>query len=396
MEATSKAGNREVQDDVARTEGAATIPRPAGRPKKVRLFWLLQCGGWGAFGLAMFLWGLEYWSPVETLVNKVLLVIVGFALTLLVRPLYRGARARSWGPAASGLLVLGVSFGGAAAWIELHENLLRAYDAIASGHGIAWRWTTIPIGMLLLYGLVLLAWSLLYSGASAWTELEDQRQRASRAEALARDARLRALQSQLEPHFLFNTLNAISTLVVEGNNAAAAQMIARLSDFLRLTLDTVDTPEITVAEELEFVRRYLEIEQVRFGERLRVRIEATADAMSGMVPALILQPLVENAVKHGVLQQETGGSVAVAITKDGEWLHICVADDGPGLRSDPPSRQGVGLGNTATRLAELYGGHSRLSLDSPRGAGLEATIEIPFRRVRSDDVEAALVRGGPA
>jgi two-component system sensor histidine kinase AlgZ len=124
-------------------------------------------------------------------------------------------------------------------------------------------------------------------------ELEKQRERATKAEARAQEARLAALRSQLEPHFLFNTLNAISTLVAEGQNPDAVRMIARLSDFLRLTLDTVNTSEITVAEELEFVRRYLEIEQVRFGDRLQVTIDAQPETMAALVPALVLQPLVE-------------------------------------------------------------------------------------------------------
>src|SRR5262249_18784247 len=156
-------------------------------------------------------------------------------------------------------------------------------------------------GTLMYDGFVLLAWCLLYSAITNWMQLEDQRERAIRAEGMAQAARLQALQSQLEPHFLFNTLNAISTLVVDGRTADAARMITRLSDFLRLTLETTDTPEISLAEELEFARRYLDIEQVRFGSRLRVIIDAQPDAMGGMVPALVLQPLIENAVKHGVL-----------------------------------------------------------------------------------------------
>jgi two-component system LytT family sensor kinase len=375
-----------LKASLADEAGARALKKTLQKPS---LFWILQGSGWAAFGVAMVFWGLEYWSLVDTLVNKGLLVLIGFALTVGFRRLYRRARARSLSQGVFALLIGALSFGGAAVWIELHELLLGACWALLKGQAIAVHWTPIQRGMLLYYGFVLLAWSLLYNGINAWTEVEEQKARANRAEALARDARLRALQFQLEPHFLFNTLNAISTLVVEGNGAAASRMIARLSDFLRMTLDAVDTPVISVAEELEFVRRYLEIEQVRFGDRLHVTIDAAPDAMGALVPALVLQPLLENAVKHGVLQREGGGSVAVAITAEGGVLRLSVVDDGPGVETGPPPRQGVGLANTAARLAELYGGSSRFSLDSGDG-GFAATIEIPFRSARPGPSELGL------
>lgn len=358
-----------------------------GRLDKASLFWILQCGGWIAFGAVMFAWGLSYWSPADTLVNKALLVSTGFTLTLAARSFYRKARARSLPHVASSLLVGTVSFAGAAIWFEAHIILLRIYYSTINGEKIAVAPVAIPFGTLLYDGFVLLAWSLLYYGINDWVELEKERERAAKAEAMAHAARLQALQSQLEPHFLFNTLNAISTLVLEGQNSVAVRMITRLSDFLRLTLDAAETPEISVAEELEFVRRYLEIEQVRFGNRLRVLIDADPNAMQGLVPALVLQPLVENAVKHGVLPRELGGSVAVTIAKSDGILRISVVDNGDGLTKDSMPPHGVGLSNTAARLAELYGQESRLSLRSSGNGGVEAMIEIPFRtaKPRFDD-----------
>ena len=226
----------------------------------------------------------------------------------------------------------------------------------------------IPVGTLLYDGFVLLVWSLLYCGVNDWIELAKQRQRATKAEAMAHAARLRALQSQLEPHFLFNTLNAISTLVVEGQNSDAARMIARLSDFLRLSLDAAETPEISVAEELEFVRRYLEIEQVRFGDRLRVAVEAPATPYDGLCPRLVLQPLVENAVKHGVLPRENGGSVIVIIARNNGTLRMCVADDGPGLPKELLSQLSRTFKYRGS-IAGVYGDQSSFSLGSSRAAG---------------------------
>lgn len=331
----------------------------------------------------MFTWGLDFMSPRYALVNKSLLVVTGLTLTLVFRVLFRRLRKNSRSSIATIVGLFAVSFTGAAVWREIHTLLFQAYYSARETGSVSARFVRIPLGTLLYDGFVLVAWSLLYFAINDWMELEKQRERATKAEAMAHAARLRALQSQLEPHFLFNTLNAISTLVVEGQNADASRMIARLSDFLRLTLETTDTPEIPVAEEIEFVRRYLEIEQVRFGSRLRVTINAQPEAMSAMVPALVLQPLVENAVKHGVLTHEQGGSVSVTAEQNNGTIRLCVADDGPGMPQNRVAVRGVGLSNTATRLSELYGDAARLSLDHSSTGGLAVTIEIPFRSAAS-------------
>jgi signal transduction histidine kinase len=366
---------------------------PSKRISSGQLFWMLQCFGWIVFGAAMFTWGLDFMSPRNALVNKVLLVLLGLTLTVFFRFLFHKLREKRRSPLATVAILIGVSFTGALVWRETHTLLFRAYSGEQATGSFRTKLVAIPLGLILYDGFVLLAWSLLYFAINGWIEIEKQRARAVRAEAMAQAARLRALQAQLEPHFLFNTLNAISTLVVERQNADAAMMIARLSDFLRLTLDTADTPEIPVAEELEFVRRYLEIEQVRFGSRLRVTIDAPPEAMSGMVPALLLQPLVENAVKHGVLTSEHGGSISVSVTRSNGALVLCVADDGPGMPKDRIAVHGIGLSNTATRLRELYGDDSRFSLSPSSPNGLSVTIEIPFRSAESEAPEDSADEG---
>jgi two-component system LytT family sensor kinase len=310
------------------------------------LFWILQCAGWLAFGAAMLYWGLSHWGVGTAVAHKSILVASGFLLTLGFRWVYRRARAAGIPRAGFAALVGLLSFGGATVWIEVQAIAFSAYNGDV-------EIVEILPGSLLYHGFVLLAWSLLYYAIVTWSDVERERERANRAEALAHEARLAALRSQLEPHFLFNTLNAISTLVVEGQNAAATRMIARLSEFLRLTLDAADEAEVPVAEELEFARRYLEIEQARFGDRLRATIDAGPDVMDALVPVMLLQPLLENAVKHGVLEQEHGGSVAVTIEASDRTLRVTVADDGPGLAPGRDARRGVGLANTAARLAEL-------------------------------------------
>lgn len=355
-----------------------------GKIARASLFWILQCAGWATFGAVMFAWGLQYWDFQDALANKAILILVGFAFTLLGRHLYRLARLHAIPHAASIFLIVAFSFAGATLWIEAENVLFHMYYS----RQITFQPTAIPMGTLLYYGFVLLVWSLLYFGVNGWFELENQRGRAARAESLAHTARLQALQSQLEPHFLFNTLNAISTLVTEGNNSAATRMISCLSDFLRQTLDSAARPEISIAEELEFVKRYLEIQQVRFGERLKVTINASSEAMAGLVPTLLLQPLVENAVKHGVLPRELGGSVTLNISKQDDLLHISITDDGPGIAVAAAPVRGVGLSITATRLAELYGEKSRFSLGVPGNGGVVATIEIPFRTAQIPRVSA--------
>jgi hypothetical protein len=366
--------------------GVPRQPEPAaasGRaaPGSWPLFWLLHCAGWGLFGAVMFAWGLSFWDPFDAALEKVTLTTVGFALTLGFRRLYQRLQRRTESLPASVATAFIVSFAGAGLWYVLHVVLLQAVYAFAYGVPLALRVPPLPFGTFLYYGLVLLTWSLLYHGIGARVMLEQTRHRAVQAEALAQTARLQALQAQLEPHFLFNTLNSISTLILAGENATANRMVIRLSDFLRLTLERPGAQEIPVAEELDCLRRYLEIEQVRFGERLRVHIEASEETLPSLLPALILQPLVENALKHGVLSREEGGSVLIRAARYGEKLRLAVTDSGSGEATAPSQRNGVGLANTRARLAALYGDKASFALQTTTH-GATATVEIPFRLPR--------------
>jgi LytS/YehU family sensor histidine kinase len=212
-------------------------------------------------------------------------------------------------------------------------------------------------------------------------DLETERARASGALKLAESARLRALQSQLNPHFIFNALNGITTLIRDKDGTAAAAMVDALSDFLRSMLKTIEVPEVSVAEELRFINQYLSIQRFRFGSRLQTRVEADREALGALIPTFILQPLVENAVRHGVLPREEGGSLCVLIRKSEEMLLVSVEDDGPGFASKPALKYGVGLGNSVDRLSALYGDAARLSI-GPRhgeGGGFSVVLRIPFR-----------------
>lgn len=343
--------------------------------RNTSLFWLLQSGGWLAFGLLMTVWGLSYWSLPDTLVHKTFLVGTGFGLTLGFRQLFR--RSAGPKPIAQASLVGLLCLGGALLWTEVYYVFIELWGETKRAGAPLVRLQPLPIGTLVLYFFVLLAWCLLYLGIGAQLALGRATLRAARAEALAHEARLTALRAQLEPHFLFNTLNAVSTLVAEGERSQALEMIASLSDFLRQALETREAAEVSVSEELDFVRRYLAIQKFRFGDLLRFSIEASPEALRGKVPTLVLQPLVENALKHGALAREGGGSVSISASNSNGHLEIVIVDDGPGL-ANGGQQKGLGLTNTEARLRELYGEGATLSLEDGPAGGVQARLRLPL------------------
>lgn len=225
--------------------------------------------------------------------------------------------------------------------------------------------------------------------AHAFVYYERARERERHAvmlEAGLTKARLQALQMQLNPHFLFNTLNSIASLIHE-NPRAADEMIGSLSDFLRLTLKTSDRSEVTLCEELEYLDHYLTIEQVRFGDRLRVERQIDPAVLNSLVPVLILQPLVENAIKHGVEKQLSPVLVRITAQLAGDFLRLQVADNGHGLKdvANDKLAEGVGLSNTRARLRGLAGATASLELITPPQGGLVAEIQIPWRSAPAND-----------
>jgi LytS/YehU family sensor histidine kinase len=186
---------------------------------------------------------------------------------------------------------------------------------------------------------------------------------------------------QLHPHFLFNTLNGIAGLVRDSRNKDAVRMIAGLSDLLRHTLETAGKQEVSLREELEFLELYLDLQQMRFPDRLSVRMEIEPETLDATVPYLVLQPLVENAVRHGIAPRAAPGTVGVRARRDDTLLEIKVFDDGLGLShpADAGKGTGIGLANTRARLAQLYGEGHRFDVREREGGGVEATVVIPFR-----------------
>lgn len=196
-------------------------------------------------------------------------------------------------------------------------------------------------------------------------------------------AKLHALQMQLQPHFLFNTLNGITTLVRSGRQKEADGMLSHLNAILKATL-AVSTPEkILLAQELQTIDSYLAIEQARFTDRLRVEMKVDPTALDGLVPCFLLQPIVENAIRHGIGRREKGGVIQTLVSRDGDRLHFCVTDNGPGLKGKSASGHGIGLKNTRERLSHFYQDSYDLTITEPLSGGYAVSITIPYERGRA-------------
>jgi LytS/YehU family sensor histidine kinase len=220
----------------------------------------------------------------------------------------------------------------------------------------------------------------LYFGIKYYESLQQQREAALKAQALAQEAQLKMLRYQLNPHFLFNTLNAISTLIIDNQNRIANQTVMRLSDFLRYTLDQDPMKKVTLRQEIDALNLYLNTERLRFGDRLRLEFAIEDPALDGLLPSLLLQPLIENAVKYAVSPSEQGGAIRIEGRVRGNMLELVVADDGPGV-ADPGKAlegRGVGLRNARDRLAVVYPESHRFAvLDNRPGVRIE--IALPYK-----------------
>ena len=364
-------------------------------PSKAALFRvrLLYLGGWIGFGF--FVWALRSAEVgrVPAALEAVIWLSWGVALTLGLREVFRRSRLAGWSFTSLVILAVASSILATPLWYVVAHTLLRASLAGMQALGLGAmfarmvsdvtaesRWW-IPLANWMTYTSVLLTWSSLYLGSNAMLDLESEHARSAHALKLADSARLRALQSQLNPHFLFNALNGIATLIREGDRTRAADTVDTLSDFLRLTLQKLDSPEIPVREELAFVEQYLRIQRLRFGSSFRASVDADPETHDALVPTLILQPLVENAVRHGVRARAQGGALSVSIRRRDDVLVMTVEDDGPGLGDQGAQSYGVGFKNSAERLAALYGDDAHMSVGArPDGRGFVVVVFLPFRK----------------
>jgi sensor histidine kinase YesM len=243
---------------------------------------------------------------------------------------------------------------------------------------IALNYVTVPR-----FGIELLTYSFLFA-ISATLHLQSQRQldavRTLELERQLSQAQLKALQMQMEPHFLFNTLNAITSLVAQHRNAEASKTLAHLNTILRNTLQRRMPEKVTFLEELSIIESYLAIQQVRFADRLQVRIDVSPEALECLVPCFLLQPIVENAIKHGIAPMEAGGLIETEVKRIGDTLWLQVRDNGHGAIASKTQGHGIGMQNTRERLAYFYPDAHELSIATPLAGGYQVTIQIPYER----------------
>ena len=346
------------------------------RRNRSLLFWGLHTLGWSAYLITQYLGALLYERPVAYLWVVAIAAVGGFLLSAPLRYFYRWLWNQR--PLVIVPCVLGAAWVTALGWrVVINYSYARLVEDWMGKE----PWYGVFSGTLSSMYL-LLCWSGLYFGIKYYETLQQEREAALKASALAQEAQVKMLRYQLNPHFLFNTLNAISTLVLDGQGKVANQAIGRLSDFLRYTLDQDPMKKVTLRQEMDALNLYLGIEKLRFGERLRLEFDIDDDVQQALVPSLILQPLIENALKYAVAAREEGGRLRIEgrAIDDGKLL-LVVQDDGPGLPVgvELGSGRGVGFRNTRERLAVLYGEHQKLAVRFSR-PGLRMEITLPYER----------------
>ena len=359
-----------------------------------RLFWTLHLCGWAAWGF-IGKYGYSRWVVEDAVPNygfyvtviTIIAVVICLGLRLLFRacwdrPIWLQAVAFLGGSFAAGYLWMSARSFIYYRWIEQGKDMkewaekvgphaVEIYEKISYLEGYFSGWS------------VMLAWSVLYYAIKYYRIFQEVRESALKSAAMAHEAQLKMLRYQLNPHVLFNTLNAISTLILDNENRTANQTVMRLSEFLRYTLDQDPMKKVTLRQEIEAMNLYLTTEKLRFGDRLKLEYAIEDTALEALVPSLLLQPLIENAVKFAVSPSEQGGTIRVEGRARGNMLELAVSDDGPGLPSKasggaaPGAGRGVGLRNTRERLSVLYEDQHRFAtLDNKPGLRIELGLPL--------------------
>lgn len=356
---------------------------------KGRIFWVLQIAGWLGFfvlhilSVSTFVAG----RTPAALLHSVASSVIGFLTTsVLARPIYQFARRQ--GPvllltiviistslmavlmAATKALTFGILIGND--WMELNGDTLGLIDYLLLIR------PNMPANVFLLG-----SWAGFYFGINYYLNLRYEMERTLVSARLADQAQLKMLRYQLNPHFLFNTLNAISTLVLEHDGRQANKMLTQLSAFLRYSLDSDPLQKTSLAEEVRALELYLEIEKTRFDDRLQVNFEIDDDTLDARVPSLILQPAIENAIKYAIAKMESGGIITIRARREGKMLAMEVCDNGPEAPEDPmqllrDAKTGVGLVNMRDRLSYLYRDNSDFRLKRVEPEGMCVSLRIPF------------------
>ena len=350
---------------------------------KNRAFWNLQTAGWAGAMLLRVIPAVFNGQGFAFLVTIVTNTIIGYSISLIVSVMFQALINRrpliTWSVSFAVLIIATTVYATLDAWIV---SLFRQDSETP--------FTVLLLGVFFFDLMLLGAWSALYYAINFFLQVEEKADQLMRMQNQATLAQLAMLRYQLNPHFLFNTLNSISTLVLLKETEPANAMLSRLSSFLRYTLVNEPTGRVTIAQEVETLKLYLEIEKMRFEERLRPIFDIDPQTSDAMLPSLLLQPLVENSIKYAVTPLEEGADITVKTRLVGERLRIIVSDSGPGLQAADAKRKirqmavtstGVGLTNIRDRLAQAYGDDHRFEIRSQnKGSGFAVLIDIPAER----------------
>jgi two-component system LytT family sensor kinase len=342
----------------------------------LRSFWQIQIIGWCCFYLFDLLESIHNFLTKRVYISEETVPIVCMFLgSCALRPFCRWllGQSKSW-----------IAFelkGAAAAMVTAIPVACAACLILQIFYPVPWH---AFVTVLMWSFFILFMWCSLYFSIKQWQQSSEEKERLLRAESDVREARLLALRYQLNPHFLFNSLNAVSTLILDGNAPAATQMLAQIGDLLRTSLDSEVTAEVTLSQELAFTEGYLAIEQTRLGERLKIDMAIPFETRDALVPSMLMQPLVENAVRYGVAPLIEGGWIGIKSVLDANRLRIVIGNSGRrGEGGQKKNGNGIGLENTAQRLKTLYGTDFEFSLVWPEAGGCEVVLELPFRRART-------------
>ena len=354
---------------------------------KNRAFWNLHSAGWGGATALYAVTVIANGQPLSFLVPVLISAVTGYSVTLILSVVYRYVIEKrpfiTWGTTLFAVMSATLLYAYIDTWVV--QTIREGADQTP--------FAQLLLGALFKDGLLIGAWSALYYAINYFVRAEEQADQMMRLEAQATSAQLTMLRYQLNPHFLFNTLNSISTLVLLKQTDQANAMLSRLSSFLRFTLINEAAAKVPLTQEIETLKLYLDIEKMRFEERLRTFFTIEPAVQDALVPSLLLQPLVENAIKYAVTPKEEGADISVVAQLVGQRVRITVSDTGPGLQpgqQDFTLSTGVGMANTRERLLQAYGDDQRFEHYVKAGGGFEVLLELPYQTgiMAGDDNQA--------
>ena len=354
---------------------------------KNRAFWNLHSAGWGGATALYAVTVIANGQPLSFLVPVLISAVTGYSVTLILSVIYRYVIEKrpfvTWGTTLFAVMSATLLYAYIDTWVV--QTIREGADQTP--------FAQLLLGALFKDGLLIGAWSALYYAINYFVRAEEQADQMMRLEAQATSAQLTMLRYQLNPHFLFNTLNSISTLVLLKQTDQANAMLSRLSSFLRFTIINEAAAKVPLTQEIETLKLYLDIEKMRFEERLRTFFTIEPAVQDALVPSLLLQPLVENAIKYAVTPKEEGADISVVAQLVGQRVRITVSDTGPGLQpgqQDFTLSTGVGMANTRERLLQAYGDDQRFEHYVKAGGGFEVLLELPYQTgiMAGDDNQA--------